>query len=199
MFTTHISLSVQFDPQTSSGISQAIDWPFSNPHHLHVRMPSSVAKLTKTISAHASYLNPKKFCKRAASAEEEEYKAKSAWKLLGARKQAREAMSNQKGAPEVCEIQPAVLSNHAAWRVLGERRHQRLLLAMSTNEEHIADRQSMKKRMSITKPVTTECYIASYLADIRVCEEFNVHLEDIESSLNTACGSLCVSAAQRLK
>lgn len=146
-------------------------------------MTSTVNKLAKAISTHKSYFNPKKLFRRTASASAEaparpevEYEAKPAWKLLGARKLAREAMSNAHEEADMYETQAAVLSNRAAWSVLGMRHQQRLTLAKSSNEDRIADRYNMKKRLSIKDS------LEPYLDEVRDREDVNVHLE--EGSLN---------------
>lgn len=142
--------------------------------------------------AKAKCLSPKMFFKRTPSApvppaaevpieiEIAQYDFKPAWKLLGARKVAREAMSDDHELPLVAETQAAVLSNRLAWKVLAHRRNQRLALSKTTNEERTKDLGCCSK--TAWKPS-----IQDFLAEVeRSCAE----VEDVSfesASLNTLC------------
>eukprot|EP00961_Rhodomonas_salina_P126267 1700810-Rhodomonas_salina.2 len=146
-------------------------------------MSNNLKYLAKAISAHKQYLNPKKLFKRSSSepaetmkADIENYEAKPAWKVLGARKLAREAMSNNYESPSVVETQSAVLSNRLAWRVLAHRRHHRLAISDTANglSEDLGCMKTLRK-------ISIEHDVAPYLAEVeRTCAD----VEDANMSLN---------------
>eukprot|EP00961_Rhodomonas_salina_P101345 1363829-Rhodomonas_salina.5 len=142
--------------------------------------------LSKAISAHKQYLNPKNLFKRTPSAvaaapsmesQTEQYEVKPAWKVLGARKLAREAMSDEHESPLVAETQSAVLSNRLAWKVLAHRRNQRLALSDTTNEDRTKDLGCCTKQRKLS--------VHDFLAELdRTCNEVE-YLDYEHASLNT--------------
>ena len=149
-------------------------------------MTNNMKTLAKAISAHKQYLNPKKLFKRtpstAAAAEPkvefEQFEAKPSWKVLGARKVAREAMSGDHESPLVAETQSAVLSNRLAWKVLAHRRNQRLALSETANgsAKNLGCCSKSARKLSIQEVV------APYLAEVELaCAD----VEHANFSLNT--------------
>jgi len=129
--------------------------------------------LYKAIAAHKKYLNPKRLFRRSsAPASEhpqeiiEQYQAKPAWKVLGARKILREAMSDEHEVPQVVEAQSAILSNRLAWKVLAHRRNQRLALSETRDEELVKNLGCLtvnQKRQDVHESLN------SFLSEVQKC------------------------------
>mmetsp|Transcript_35813 Transcript_35813/g.84189 ORF Transcript_35813/g.84189 Transcript_35813/m.84189 type:complete len:173 (+) Transcript_35813:114-632(+) len=107
-------------------------------------MSSKNSGITRAFSSPTKYFNPRNCFRRSKSQpvaapenerkveveiETEQYEVKPAWRLLGARKLAREAINDDHEPPLVAKTQSAVLSNRLAWKVLAHRRRERFALA----------------------------------------------------------------------
>eukprot|EP00287_Rhodomonas_sp_CCMP768_P005274 CAMPEP_0196717818 /NCGR_PEP_ID=MMETSP1091-20130531/1158_1 /TAXON_ID=302021 /ORGANISM="Rhodomonas sp., Strain CCMP768" /LENGTH=143 /DNA_ID=CAMNT_0042058309 /DNA_START=11 /DNA_END=442 /DNA_ORIENTATION=+ len=107
----------------------------------------------------------------------EQYDAKPAWRLLGARKLAREAINGDHEAPEHVETQQAVLSNRLAWKVLAHRRRERMALAQC--DKDATDLGCCRSK----KPIQDNLKV--YLAEVEeVCANVEETLEFDQGGLN---------------